>query len=441
VTNKSYYGPHAGSFTVHKQLLARFSGHFRTLFGDFIDRKILYEVVNEIVTSEGTSRLECSEEPPAGYILSSAVLAEELRKAATDETGHGDVKATLAEEVYELLDEQACIFNIFVHWLYTHQLLPFKAKDFFENTLAEIYVLTERLDVPLLRQQCYEKIRQRYQDKKHLPTATAAHVVVEQTSQTSMLRKYFVGLFAHAVINKFEKEAVNEVLDSYPDFAREVSADVLSRLRDDVNMDPREDLYYATDDSDSDYATSGEEDSELEPDWEHDSTGYMSLSEAEDNDSLTDDEDLSQMSLLPADEKEAQQFLTREKSVEPGDNAQDSEESSPSESRSTAEEESEPKDEDEDPENVESHDNSMLQAATDNVELDVRSRIATVTREAFQELPHLAINSKPKAATARVASDGGSKRKREISPFDNPYADGAANSVRRKTQVVDLTRT
>jgi hypothetical protein len=120
--------------------------------------------------------------------------------------------------------------------------------------------------------------------------------------------------------------------------------------------------------------------------------------------------------------------------VEPGDNGQDNKESSPSESKSTAEEELEPKDEDEDPKNAESHDNSTLQAATDNVEPDIRRRIATVTREALQELPHLAINSKPKA-TAHVASNGGTKRKRETSPFDNPCADGAADSVRRKTQV------
>ena len=403
MTNKSY-GPRAGAFTVHKQLLALFSGHFRTLFGDFLDRQILCEVVSETIASEGTSLLECSEELLAGYIPSSAALAEELRKVAADETGHGDVKATRAEEVYELLDEQACIFNIFVHWLYTQQLLPFKAKDFFENTLAEIYVLAERLDVPLLRQQCYEKIRQRYQDKKHLPTATAVQVVFEQTSETSMLRKYFVGLFAHAVINKFEKEAVNEVLDSYPDFACEVSADVLSRLRDDVDIDPREDLCYAIDDSDSDYATSWGEDSELEPDWEHDSAGYMSLSETEDNDSPTDDEDLSH---LPADEKEVQHFLTKGKSAGPGDNAQDSKGSSPSES----------------------------------MEPDTRSRTASATRETPQESPHSATNSNPKAATARIVSDGGTKRKRETSPFDNPCADGAADSVRRKTQVVDLTRT
>lgn len=337
------------------------------------------------MASEGTSLLKCSEEPPAGYILPSAVLAEELRAAAADETGHGNVKATRTEEVYELLDEQAYIFNMFVHWLYTQQLPPFEAKDFFESTLAKIYGLAERLDVPLLRRQCYEEIYQRYRYNEHLPTTTTAQVVVEQTSKTSMLRKYVVGLFAHAVINKLKREAVNEVLDSCPDFAREVSADVLSRLRDDVNMDPREDLDYATDDSDSDYATSWEEDSELEPDWEHDSAGYMSLSEAEDNDSPTDGED-------------------------------------------------------EDPENVESHDNSTLQAATDNVEPDVRSKSTTVTPEAHQALPHLAINPEPKAATARIASDGGSKRKREASPFDNPCVDGAADSVRRKTQVIDLTR-
>jgi hypothetical protein len=381
VTNISH-GPRTGSFTVHKQLLARFSGHFRTLFGDFIDRKIIYEVVNEIVASEGTSLLKCSEEPPAGYTHPFAVLAEELRATAADETGHGDVKATCAEEVYELLDEQACIFNIFVHWLYTQQLPPSKAKDFFGDTLAKIYGLAERLDVPLLRQQCYEEIRQSYQD--NLPTATAVQVVVQQTCETSILHKYFVGLFAHAVIDKFERETVNEVLDSYPDFAHEVSDHVFSRLLGDDNIDPREDLCYATDDSDSDYATSWEEDSELESDLDYDSAGYMSLSEAEDNDLLVDDED-------------------------------------------------------EDPENIESHDNSTPQAATDTAEPNVRSKSATVTPEVLQVLPDLAINPEPKAATARIASDGGSKRKRETSPFDNPYADGAADSVRRKTQVIDLT--
>jgi hypothetical protein len=117
----------------------------------------------------------------------------------------------------------------------------------------------------------------------------------------------------------------------------------------------------------------------------------MSFSEAEDNGSLTDDE----------------------------------------EPRSTAEE-WEPKD----PEIVESHDNST---ATDNVEPDVRSKSATVTPEALQALPDLAINPEPRAATARIAGDGGSKRKRETSPSDNTCTDGASNSVRRKTQVIDLT--
>jgi len=383
LTNISY-GPRTGSFTVHKQLLARFSGHFRTLFGDFIDRKIIYEVVNEIVESEGTSLLKCSEEPPAGYTHPLAVLAEELQATTADETGHGDAEATCAEEVYELLNEQACIFNIFVHWLYTQQLPPSKAKDFFGDTLAKIYGLAERLDVPLLRQQCYENIYERYPTEKYFPTTTTVQVVVEHTSATSMLRKYVVGLFAHALIDKSEKEAVNEVLDSCPDFAREVSADVLSRLRNDIDTDPRHDLDYETDDSDSDYAASWEEDSELESDLDYDSAGYMSLSEAEDNDSLVDDKD-------------------------------------------------------EDPENIESHDNSTLQAATDTAEPNVRSKSATVTPEVLQVLPDLAINPEPKAATTRIASDGGSKRKRETSPFDNPYADGAADSVRRKTQVIDLT--
>ena len=345
------------------------------------------------MASEGTSLLEYSEETPAGYIPSFAVVAEEFRAAAADETGHGDVKATRTEEVYELLDEQACIFDSFVHWLYTQQLPPFEAKDF-GNALAKIYGIAERLDVPLLRQQCYEKIYEHYQYEEHLPTATAAQAVVEHTSETSMLRKYFVGLFAHAVINKFEKETVNEVLDSCPDFAHDVSANVLSRLRDDVDTDPKDDLYYVTDDSDSDYATSSEEDSELASDWEYDSGGYMSFSEAEDNGSLTDDE----------------------------------------EPRSTAEEW-----EAKDPEIVESHDNSTLQAATDNVEPDVGSKSATVTPEAFQALPHLAINPEPRVATARIAGDGGSKRKRETSPSDNPCTDGATNSLRRKAQVIDLT--
>ena len=340
---------------------------------------------------EGTSLLEWSEELPAGYIPSSAVVAEELRAAAADETGHDDVKATCAEEVYELLDEQACIFNNFVHWLYTQQLPPFEAKDS-ESTVAKIYGFAERLDVPLLRQQCYEKIYEHYQYGELLPTATTTQAVVEHTSETSMLRKYVVGLFAHAVIHKSKREAVNEVLDSCPDFAHEVSAGVLSRLRDDVDTDPREDLCYETDDSDSDYATSLEEDSELAPDWEYDSAGYMSFSEGEDSCSLTDDE----------------------------------------EPRPTVEE-WEPKD----PEIVESHDNSTVQ---DNVEPDVHSKSATVTPEAFQALPHLAVNPEPRAATAHIASDGGSKRKRETSPSDNPCTDGATDSVRRKTQVIDLTR-
>ena len=113
----------------------------------------------------------------------------------------------------------------------------------------------------ILRHICNRKILNLHRSNKVLPMETDVRVIVEEISSTSMLHKYYVSLFAHAVIERNEKEAVDQVLNARTAFAHEVSDEVMSRLRsEEVGVNPNDDSAYETDDSESDYEASDSED-------------------------------------------------------------------------------------------------------------------------------------------------------------------------------------
>ena len=288
--------PRSGYFTVHKLLLARYSRDFNARFHNLMDREILSEIVVDLEKHQifpgGFDRSDA----PAEYMPSFATVLSQCPQDAAPGTGQ-DPSGAQSEEVIELLGEPSRIFSVFIHWLYTQEL-PSKTRGFSVDStanLAAVYALAERLQVPLLRRQCYRKIYELYRTYNSVPEPAEARIVMDNNLETSLLRKFYVSKAAHAVIKnlKEQKEAISDVLDDHPDFAREVSDEIMSRLRaDEKSINPINDSAYESDDSDSDFESSedgyeeegdkDEEDVRSEPD----SVDWMSLSEDEDRDSL-----------------------------------------------------------------------------------------------------------------------------------------------------------
>ena len=75
-----------------------------------------------------------------------------------------------------------------------------------EHACVIVYALSERLDIPLLRHECYHEIRESYDNTLKLPDAETVATAVGDCSAGSMLRRYFVALFAHAVISQVVNE-------------------------------------------------------------------------------------------------------------------------------------------------------------------------------------------------------------------------------------------
>ncbi|MCJ1227614.1 hypothetical protein MMC12_004270 [Toensbergia leucococca] len=182
--------------------------------------------------------------------------------------------------------ERPYIFTIFVHWLYTHELITTNncVELDMEDICISVYALAERLDVPLLRQECYCKIREWYKPPSKLPNAEAVCTVINECSDTSMLRKYFVRLFAHAVISQSIDEKDNPALDLYPEFSAEVANEIMLRLRaGGQTHSPYGDENFESDDSDSDFMS-------LESESMTDSDCAMDTSDDEDLDPLFADQ-------------------------------------------------------------------------------------------------------------------------------------------------------
>jgi hypothetical protein len=322
--------PRSGRFTVHKLLLARYSRDFDDKFHNLMDREILSEIVMDLERNQifpgGFDRSDV----PVEYMPSFATVLSQCPQDAAPGIEQ-DSSNVQFEEVIELPGERSRIFSVFIHWLYTREL-PLKARGFSVDSaanLAALYALAERLQVPLLRRQCYRKIYELYQTYNSVPEPAEALIVMDNSLETSLLRKFYISKAAHAVIKntKEQREAVSDVLVAHPDFARKVSDEIMFRLRaDNKSTNPIMDNAYETDDSDSDFESSEdgyEDDDEEDLQSEPDSVDWMSLSGEEDHDSLAAETEAAENSHVqaPAGEQASEQLKTEGSDVDTNNDA------------------------------------------------------------------------------------------------------------------------
>jgi hypothetical protein len=290
------------TFTVHKSLLRHHSRFFREKLQMSFDKEILAHALVEIEFEQAENSINGEkstyfsyEDAPAGYIPSWLTSFEGYQRQAQERSPPAAMSpAAMAEkqieETVELLDEQKHKFGVFVHWLYTQELV-LDDEGFPENpeaVCAQIYGLAERLDVPALRQQCYNRLRKYYTENDELPGEEVVEVIIKECRSTSLLRKYMVASIAHEVImsGSQSKEFCDPILALDKDFAAEVAMEIMDRLRcNDRSKDPNEEEKFEGDDSDSDVNSS----EDIGSDMAYDSDGYMSISDGEDVDSLYGD--------------------------------------------------------------------------------------------------------------------------------------------------------
>lgn len=255
---------------------------------------------------------------PPGYIPSWFLVATNYREKALnsepEETLPEEVKAV--SEVFQL-DEYPDILAVFVHWLYTQKLVlddrgPKRPKIM---RCVLVYALAERFDVPLLRRECYNFIREEYQSTSIFPDLELMQTIIQECSATCTLRKYFVTQFGHGLVNQ-ELGREDTVLDRCPEFAAQVASEVVLQLRRekkrrgaflDVSLkaDESDSEYDNKSDVDaSNYSSSEFEDADIltyvsaDSESEFDSECLMDLSDDEDIDSLAEELEIARQKMI-----------------------------------------------------------------------------------------------------------------------------------------------
>lgn len=294
VTQSGYFSSHISStFTVHKSILCRYSRYFREKLYGLLETEVVLDALMDI--EEHEEKYLSYEDAPAGYVPSWVTFVEAYRRQAREpslpaETEPPSAGAQGAEEIIALPGELKFDFAIFVHWLYTLQVVQdnFRSAGDNEVVCARMYSLAERLDVPALRQQCYEALHKYYRETNTVPDANVVEVILKNCQATSLLRKYVVATIAHKVINSGSKskESCDPILALDKDFAAEVALEIMDRLRaDGSSKNPNEERKFDVDDSDSDISSSGDVGSNID----YDSDEYMTISEGEEEESVIGD--------------------------------------------------------------------------------------------------------------------------------------------------------
>ena len=177
---------------------------------------------------------------PSGYVPAWIQFARNYREQAINPTSNIQSENSHQDKILTLHQEHPETFAIFVHWLYTGKLAIKKSSVDLEwrHACLLVYALAERLDVPVLRRKCYHKVIERRIDAASLPDIEIVGTLLDECFPWSKLRRYFVCLFAHAVISKSISEHDSKTLDVYPTFAQEVANEIMKRLRKDYSTLP-----------------------------------------------------------------------------------------------------------------------------------------------------------------------------------------------------------
>ncbi|MCJ1357343.1 MAG: hypothetical protein MMC33_007339, partial [Icmadophila ericetorum] len=279
--------PQSNVFVIRKDLLCSHSRTLNALLDSHMERKVLVEVFSIIELKKEALRLYNARDTnpllqetavPAGYVPAWMQYARDYEEEASSLPSDMETNNSTPGNILTLPHEHAAIFGIFVHWLYTGKLAIKKTSIEVEwkHTCLLIYALAERLDIPLLRRKCYQRIVDRCVDAASLPNPEMVGTLLHECFSNSKIRRYFVCVFAHAVKSKTILGYDNITLDIYPVFATEVAKEVLRRLREDSNLSPPAKDEIQQDDSDSDVDSD---------DWTSGTDYDMGFSDDEDTDS------------------------------------------------------------------------------------------------------------------------------------------------------------
>lgn len=290
------------TFTIHQDLLCRYSRFFRQKLHQDLGSEIVADCLRRIECSDTIAALDGREskylshkDAPAGYVPSWLGYVQDYRRRAEESSPLEavDQPATGEPQTGEaiLLDsEPKDLFAIFVHWLYTQTLVLDDVSSLPDQELlcARVYGMAERLDVPALRQQCYDRLYRYYGENNTMPQPEVLEVIIKDCTPTSLLRKYMVAMIAHEIITQGNesKESCDPMLALDKSFAAEVALEIMDRLRSDKDSaDPNSEDMYDVDDSDSDISSSIDVGSDIA----YDTDGYMSISDGEEEESVVGD--------------------------------------------------------------------------------------------------------------------------------------------------------
>ena len=220
-----------------------------------LDKEMLAETLlaeNKYHEIYGT---DWQEYAPPGYVPSWITWGERLWTEAESQNNELSIDSSRLDDIISLPTERPEVFSIFIQWLYTQKLVVDNLSSISrEHACVVVYALSERLDIPLLRHECYHEIRESYNNILKLPDTKTVATAMSDCSAGSMLRRYFIALFAHAVMSQVVNESKNTVLDDCPQFATEVAHEIMSCLRaGEENKPPYENGSFDVDDSDSDF--------------------------------------------------------------------------------------------------------------------------------------------------------------------------------------------
>lgn len=137
----------------------------------------------------------------------------------------------------KLPEEEAGVFDIFVHWLYRGSL-PTCWPGMSVATPSDcfsIYAMGEKWFIPRLQDEVCNRVRIWFDDDE-LPSSSFFNLLYEATSPGCKLRQFFVKRLIYCALRKKEPDIINSILEQNGELAIDVAKETFLKLS--VNVGP-----------------------------------------------------------------------------------------------------------------------------------------------------------------------------------------------------------
>jgi len=167
-------------------------------------------------------------EVPKRYFLHKKLLC--YYSTFFDAAFNGAFQESISGEL-KLPEEEARVFDVFVHWLYRGSLplCWYGMSCATPSDCVSVYAMGEKWFIPRLQNDVCDRVRFWFVADE-LPSSQFFNLLYEATSPGCKLRQFFVKLFIYIALRKIKPDVVNSILEQNGDLAIDVAKETFLKL-------------------------------------------------------------------------------------------------------------------------------------------------------------------------------------------------------------------